>query len=58
VDALQLSGEFGISTPADWKGGEDVIVANTITTEEATKKFPKGVKVVKPYLRFTPEPKS
>lgn len=56
LDALQLSTEFGISTPADWKGGEDVIVANTITTEEATKKFPKGVNVVKPYLRFTPQP--
>jgi alkyl hydroperoxide reductase subunit AhpC len=56
LDALQLSTEFGISTPADWKGGEDVIVANTITTEEAGKKFPKGVNVVKPYLRFTPQP--
>jgi thioredoxin-dependent peroxiredoxin len=56
LDALQLSAEFGISTPADWKGGEDVIVANTITTEEAAKKFPKGVNVVKPYLRFTPQP--
>jgi alkyl hydroperoxide reductase subunit AhpC len=56
LDALQLSAEFGISTPADWKGGEDVIVANTITIEEADKKFPKGVKVVKPYLRFTPQP--
>jgi alkyl hydroperoxide reductase subunit AhpC len=56
LDALQLSNEFGISTPADWKGGEDVIVGNAITTEEAGKKFPQGVKVVKPYLRFTPQP--
>jgi thioredoxin-dependent peroxiredoxin len=56
VDALQLSTEFSISTPADWQRGEDVIVANTISTEEAEKKFPKGVTVVKPYLRFTPQP--
>jgi len=56
VDALQLSAEYSISTPADWNPGEDVIVANTITTEDAEVKFPKGVKVVKPYLRFTPQP--
>lgn len=56
VDALQLSAEYSISTPADWKQGDDVIVANTISTEDAEKQFPKGVKVVKPYLRFTPQP--
>ena len=53
VDALQLSAKHGISTPADWQEGSDVIVANTISTEDAVKKFEKGVKVVKPYLRFT-----
>jgi len=56
VDALQLSAEYSISTPADWTNGDDVIVANTISTEDAQAKFPKGVKVVKPYLRFTPQP--
>jgi len=53
IDALQLSANFGISTPADWKEGDDVIISNSTTTDEALKKFPKGVNVVKPYIRFT-----
>jgi alkyl hydroperoxide reductase subunit AhpC len=56
LDSLQLTSNYSVSTPADWKEGEDVIVANTISTEDAQKKFPKGVKVVKPYLRYTPQP--
>jgi thioredoxin-dependent peroxiredoxin len=56
VDSLQLSANFSIATPADWKEGEDVIVGLGVTTEDAVKKFPKGVKVVKPYLRYTPQP--
>jgi thioredoxin-dependent peroxiredoxin len=56
IDALQLSNEFGVSTPADWKEGGNVIVGTSVTTEDAIKKFPKGVQVVKPYLRFTPHP--
>lgn len=56
LDALQLSAEYSISTPADWEKGKDVIIANTISTEDALVKFPKGVSVVKPYLRYTPEP--
>ena len=58
VDSLQLTANHSVSTPADWNQGEDVIVANTISTEDAQKKFPKGVKVVKPYLRYTPQPTS
>ena len=56
VDSLQLTSKHSVSTPADWKQGEDVIVGTTISTEDAVKKFPKGVKVVKPYLRYTPVP--
>lgn len=56
IDALQLSAKYSVSTPADWQDGGDVIVANTISTEDALKKFEKGVSVVKPYLRFTPQP--
>jgi alkyl hydroperoxide reductase subunit AhpC len=56
VDSLQLSAKYSIATPADWKKGEDVIVALSVTTEDAQKKFEKGVKVVKPYLRYTPQP--
>ena len=56
LDALQLSSELGVSTPVDWKKGEDVIVANSLSDSEAKKKFPKGIKVVKSYLRYTPQP--
>jgi alkyl hydroperoxide reductase subunit AhpC len=56
IDSLQLTSNYSVATPADWKEGEDVIVVNSITTEDAEKRFPKGVKVVKPYLRYTPQP--
>jgi thioredoxin-dependent peroxiredoxin len=56
VDSLQLTAGYSVATPADWKHGEDVIVVPAVTTEDAIKKFPKGVKVIKPYLRYTPQP--
>lgn len=56
LDSLQLTSSYSVSTPADWKDGEDVIIGGTITTEDAYQKFPKGVKIVKPYLRYTPQP--
>lgn len=56
VESLQLTSNYSVSTPADWKPGEDVIVGGAVSTEDAIKKFPKGVKVVKPYLRYTPQP--
>lgn len=56
VDSLQLTSGYSVATPADWKQGEDVIVVPAVSTEDAIKKFPKGVKVVKPYLRYTPQP--
>ena len=56
VDSLQLTANYSVATPADWKQGEDVIVVPAVSTEDAVKKFPKGVKVVKPYLRYTPQP--
>ncbi len=56
LDSLQLTAQYSVSTPADWKDGEDVIIANSISTEDAQTRFPKGVKVVKPYLRYTPQP--
>lgn len=56
IDSLQLTAKHTVSTPADWKAGEDVIVGTSVSTEDAMKKFPKGVKVVKPYLRYTPQP--
>jgi alkyl hydroperoxide reductase subunit AhpC len=56
LDSLQLTANYSVATPADWKEGEDVIVVPAVSTEDAIKKFPKGVKVVKPYLRYTPQP--
>jgi len=56
IDSLQLTANYSLATPADWKHGEDLIVVPAVSTEDAIKKFPKGVKVVKPYLRYTPQP--
>lgn len=56
IDSLQLTANYSVATPADWKAGEDVIVVPAVSTEDAMKKFPKGVKIVKPYLRYTPQP--
>jgi alkyl hydroperoxide reductase subunit AhpC len=56
LDSLQLTADYSVATPADWKAGEDVIVVPAVSTEDAIKKFPKGVKVIKPYLRYTPQP--
>jgi thioredoxin-dependent peroxiredoxin len=56
IDSLQLTAQYSVATPADWKRGEEVIVVPAVSTDEAVKKFPKGVKVVKPYLRYTPQP--
>jgi alkyl hydroperoxide reductase subunit AhpC len=56
IDSLQLTAQYSVATPADWKDGEEVIVVPAVSTEDAIQKFPKGVKVVKPYLRYTPQP--
>src|SRR5881227_2530525 len=56
IDSLQLTAKHSVATPANWNHGEDVIVVPAVSTEDAIKKFPKGVKVVKPYLRYTPHP--
>lgn len=58
IDSLQLSDQYKIATPVNWREGDDVIVAPTVSDEEAEKSFPKGVKKVKPYLRYTPQPDS
>lgn len=56
IDSLQLTANYSVATPVNWKEGEKVIVATSISTEDAIKKFPKGVEVIKPYLRYTPQP--
>lgn len=56
IDSLQLTDQYSVATPADWKDGEDVIVVPAIKTEDIPDKFPKGFKEIKPYLRVTPQP--
>jgi len=56
LDSLQLTANYSVATPADWKHGEDVVVVPAIKTEDIPAKFPKGFKEVKPYLRLTPQP--
>lgn len=56
LDSLQLVDSHKIATPVNWKNGEDVIIPPAVSTEDAKKIFPKGVKEVKPYLRYTPQP--
>ncbi|WBV61755.1 peroxiredoxin [Chryseobacterium camelliae] len=56
LDSLQLVDSHKIATPVNWKYGEDVIVPPSVSTEDAQKIFPKGVREIKPYLRYTPQP--
>ncbi|TKB96034.1 peroxiredoxin [Pedobacter cryophilus] len=56
IDSLQLTANYSVATPADWKEGEDVVVSPSIKTEDIPAKFPKGFKEIKPYLRMTPQP--
>ncbi|UBM59210.1 peroxiredoxin [Marinilongibacter aquaticus] len=56
IDSLQLTANHAVATPADWQDGDDTIVVPSISTEDAKVKFSKGVKEVKPYLRYTPQP--
>lgn len=56
IDSLQLTANYSVATPVNWKDGDDCIIVNSINDEDAAKKFPKGFKKVKPYLRVTPQP--
>ena len=56
IDSLQLTANYQVATPADWKQGDDCVVVPAIKTEDIAAKFPKGFKEIKPYLRTTPQP--
>ena len=56
IDSLQLTAKYQVATPVDWKHGDDCVVIPAIKTEDIPAKFPKGHKVIKPYLRTTPQP--
>jgi alkyl hydroperoxide reductase subunit AhpC len=56
IDSLQLTANYSVATPANWKHGEDVVIAPAIPDEDIPKRFPKGHNRIKPYLRTTPQP--
>jgi alkyl hydroperoxide reductase subunit AhpC len=56
IDSLQLTAQRKLATPANWKNGEDCIVVPAVSDEDAVKMFPMGVRKIKPYLRYTPQP--
>jgi alkyl hydroperoxide reductase subunit AhpC len=56
IDSLQLTANYSVATPANWKDGEDVVIAPAIKDEDIPAKFPKGHTRIKPYLRTTPQP--
>ncbi len=56
LDSLQLTAGYSVATPVNWTNGGDVIIANSVSDEDAQIKFPKGVTKIKPYLRTTPQP--
>ncbi len=56
IDSLQLTAYHKVATPVNWNSGDDCVIVPAVTNEEADKMFPKGYKVVKPYLRMTPQP--
>jgi len=56
LDSLQLTANYSVATPVNWKQGDKVVISPSITDEEIPSKFPKGHEVVKPYLRLTPQP--
>jgi len=58
LDSLQLAVSHKVATPVDWVPGKDVVVLPSVTTEDAQKLFPKGVKEVRKWLRTTPDPKT
>jgi alkyl hydroperoxide reductase subunit AhpC len=56
VDSLQLTSKFSVATPANWRDGDDCIISPAVADADVPAKFPKGHRVVKPYLRYTPQP--
>ncbi len=56
IDSLQLTANYSVATPANWKHGEDVVIIAAVKDEDIPAKFPKGHNRIKPYLRMTPQP--
>ena len=58
IDSLQLTAKHKVATPVNWKHGEDVIIAGSVTDDDAKKQYPQGWKAPKPYIRIVPQPKA
>jgi alkyl hydroperoxide reductase subunit AhpC len=58
LDSLQLTAKHKVATPANWKQGEDVIIAGSVSDEDAKKTYPEGWKAPRPYIRIVPQPKA
>ena len=58
MDSLQLTAKHKVATPVNWKQGEDVIIAGSVSDEEAKKQYPQGWKAPKPYIRIVPQPRA
>jgi len=58
IDSMQLTARYKVATPVNWKSGEDVIIAGSVSDEDAKKIYPDGWKAPRPYLRIVPQPKS
>src|SRR5262245_17908426 len=58
IDSLQLTARHKVSTPVNWKPGDDVIIAGSVSDEEAKTLFPRGWKTPKPYMRIVPQPRT
>ncbi|SCX78422.1 peroxiredoxin [Flavobacterium caeni] len=56
IDSLQLTANYAVATPANWKDGENVVITPAVPDDEIATRFPKGYDRVKPYLRMTPQP--
>jgi hypothetical protein len=58
IDSLQLTVKHKVATPVNWKNGEDVIIAGSVTDEDAKKQYPQGWRAPKPYIRIVPQPRA
>ena len=57
IDSLQLTAGYSVATPANWKAGEDVIIAGSVSDDDARKTYPEGWKAPRPYIRIVPQPR-
>jgi alkyl hydroperoxide reductase subunit AhpC len=57
LDSVQLTAKHQVATPVNWKPGDDVIIAGSVSDDEARKRYPAGFRAPKPYLRYVPQPR-